>query len=266
MTKVTIICGGTRGIGLNIVKSLLKENHKVYVFDLIKNESISNKNLKTIEINLINTEKVLKQIEKIFNKYGKIDNVVFNARSGKKVDFLTENIENFALAFNVMLQTPFFITQKIALLKSDQEKMLPTNMIIISSIAGNMIGSEPPNYHFIKSALNNMTKYIAVHGGRYKIKANAIAPGFIVQDEHKERFYNNDNKNFSNLAKDLHPLKEIGSSNDIVELILFIISNKANFINGEIITLDGALTVQDQWNTIHTRRGTWYYLIKIKKL
>jgi NAD(P)-dependent dehydrogenase (short-subunit alcohol dehydrogenase family) len=102
-----------------------------------------------------------------------------------------------------------------------------------------------------KAAIENMTRYIAKHGGKYNIRMNAIAPGFIVQDEHLERFYSDDNVAFRTIANEIHPLKSIGNSDDIANMVLFLSSEKSKFINGQTIIIDGGLTIQDSWDLVY---------------
>lgn len=248
--KTAIIFGGARGIGKNIVDKLVDDNYLVYIFDINKFDT-KNDMINFIIIDLLNLQEVLDQLEKLYYKHTNIDSIIYNARAGNKFDFLDETSENFDMALNIMVKTPLFITQKLAQLKEKNNQINMTSIVYISSIASDVIGSEPASYHIAKSAINNMTKYISKHCGKYNIKSNAIAPGFIVQDEHLVKFNSEENTDFRILANSIHPLNEIGNSDDIAQMIIFLCSEKSKFINGQIITIDGGLTIQDSWDLLY---------------
>ena len=248
--KIAIVCGGSRGIGNNIVNKLLAESYKIYIFDRLPLKE-KNKNIHLVNIELSNIDNVLYEIEKLYNKYNNIDLLVYNARAGDKLNFLEETVDNFDISLDVMVKTPFFIAQKIGKLKKENNQKNLTSIVNISSIASNVIGSEPAIYHMAKAAINNMTKYVAKHGGKYNIRANAIAPGFIVQDEYLDKFYSDNNINFRTMANNIHPLNTIGNSDDVADMVIFLSSDKSKFINGQIITIDGGLTIQDPWDLVY---------------
>jgi NAD(P)-dependent dehydrogenase (short-subunit alcohol dehydrogenase family) len=248
--KIALVCGGVRGIGRNIVDKLADNDYKVYVFDYILSD-FQNADISLIHIDLRDILNVINEIEKIYKLHNNIETVIYNARAGSKLNFLDETIENFNISFDVMVKAPFFIAQRIGQLKKISKQNTITSIINISSIASSFIGSESPSYHMAKAAIENMTRYIAKHGGKYNIRMNAIAPGFIVQDEHLERFYSDDNVAFRTIANEIHPLKSIGNSDDIANMVLFLSSEKSKFINGQTIIIDGGLTIQDSWDLVY---------------
>jgi NAD(P)-dependent dehydrogenase (short-subunit alcohol dehydrogenase family) len=95
-----------------------------------------------------------------------------------------------------------------------------------------------------------MTRYLAVAGGQFGVRANCICPGFVVQDEHQARFTGADNAGYRETANMLHPLQSTGTSDDVAELALFLCSDRARFVSGEAVVLDGGASVQEQFSLV----------------
>ena len=201
-----------------------------------------------LAMDLAQTEQAEKVVDTVTRKHGKIDILVNNARAGKRTAHLAETIENWELSFDVSLKAPFFLSQVLI----SRAPNLPRESVIlnISSVAAKNISQNSASYHLIKAALENLTRYLAVYGGPKGFRVNAIRPGFIVQDEHRSRYRQDDNQTYRDMAEYCHPLRRIGSSDDIANAALFLCSDLARFITGQVLTVDGGLTIQDQWSLI----------------
>ena len=248
--KVVLVTGGARGLGLNIVKAFAKEKAQVIFCD--KNTQLGEAQQKEMlseglkvkfhEIDLSDHSQCLSLIPKISSEFGGIDILVNNARTRNKNNLLEETAKDWDDAFDVMLKSAFFLSQGAIKVMKEKKRGIIIN---IASISGRYISSEPPSYHMAKAGLIQMTRYLAKHAGPLGIRTNAIAPGFIVQDEHIEKYSSVDNKDYKEFAEKCHPLGLIGKSSDITKAIMFLSSDAASFINGEILYLDGGLTLQD---------------------
>ncbi len=248
--KIVLVTGGARGLGLNIVKAFAKEKAQVIFCDKntqlgeIQQKEMLSKGLKVkyYEIDLSNHLQCLSLIPKICSEFGGIDILVNNARTRNKNNLLDETIDDWDEAFDVMLKSAFFLSQgAIKVMKAKKRGVI----INIASISGRYISSESPSYHMAKAGIIQMTRYLAKHAGSMGIRTNAIAPGFIVQDELIQKYSSKDNKDYKEFAEKCHPLGVIGKSSDITKAIMFLSSEAASFINGEILYLDGGLTIQD---------------------
>jgi len=245
--KKVLIFGGVNGIGKTIVEEFYRSGATVFIVDLDeKGKELCNKKIKFYQAD-ITTEENIKQISKIIlKKYKKIDIIVNNIRGKrfKEVDFLNFTIEEWMKSLSdilggIYLTIKYFIPPMI---KSQSGVILN-----ISSISGTLIGEEPANYHIAKAGLIQFTKYLAERYGKFNIRANCISPGFIVNEEKMNFFNSEENKEFKNLACQTHPLHKIGKTQDVAKLVLFLCSDDSSFITGENITLDGGLTLKDQW-------------------
>ena len=121
-------------------------------------------------------------------------------------------------------------------------------IINIGSILGTFVGHEDLCYHVAKAGLIQFTRCLAERFGPDNIRANCISPGFIVKDELRQHFESNENHSYRTAAINVHPLRRIGSPEDVADAVLFLASNEASFITGQNLIIDGGLTIRDQWS------------------
>ena len=113
---------------------------------------------------------------------------------------------------------------------------------VVSSVYAELVGgSQPVSYHVAKAGLNQLVKYNAWVMGRLGVRINAIMPLTYLKAESKDYYL--ENKGLMDLYKDLVPLGSIGKTEDSVNLLEFLCSKKASFINGQAIYVDGGVSV-----------------------
>ena len=179
----------------------------------------------------------MNEVEELFKDVMKetkyIDVLVNNAglymSAGTKEDL---NIEAFDNVLNVNLKAPFILSKMFI----DIMKFFNTGRIInISSIGVKYGGSFSSMFYTIsKAALESLTLSLAKEGSKYNILVNAIRVGVTNTDIHKLNKKKNINKRV-----DLIPLKRMAEAQEIAEQILFLSSNKNNFMTGSIVTVAG---------------------------
>jgi len=259
--KIIVVTGAARGIGKNIAAKFAFLGATVIIIDIntellekVGHEfHVGGLKVETVEFDLSRIDKISDTVKSIFNKYGSIDILVNNARAGKRTSPLSETLENFELTSDISLKAPLFFSQ--AVIKQTANRNDSTSdknkcIINISSVVAQNICKESAGYHIAKASLENLTRYLAVHGGPLGFNVNAIRPGFIVQDEHQERYRHGDNEGYRKMTEFCHPLRRVGSSDDIANAAIFLSSDLAGFITGQVLTVDGGLTIQDQWDLI----------------
>jgi len=111
---------------------------------------------------------------------------------------------------------------------------------MISSTDAHFGGAITAAYAASKSGVNSLTKSFSLLFSDKKIRANAIAPGWVMTPMTEPN-----GKDFLDKVAAINPLKRIASPNDIADLVQFLLSDKADYINGQIITIDGGYTNQD---------------------
>lgn len=239
--KVAIVTGGTRGIGLEIVRIFLKNSAKVVLFGS-KEESVTKAVNSLKEENagyevcgyypsLTDIEDVKKVFEEIKNKYGKIDILVNNAGVSSSVSFSDYTIEEYDRVMDLNVKA-MFVCSKVALdyLKETRGSIINTSSMV--SIYGQPSGVMYPASKF---AVNGFTKSLSRELAPLGIRVNAVAPGITETDMVK----NLPKEMIEPLIKTI-PLGRIGTPKDVANACLYLASNMASYVTGEILQVDGA--------------------------
>ena len=233
--KHTLIVGGTRGIGRALVRFLAENGHFVSVIGR-RAPSASDKKIKNTcywSLDLLNHSNVSKALAEIINQNGKLNNLIFFQRYKGKANDLKGEIGVSLTATKKIIE---YLNDKFA---ETYEK----SIVIVSSLASNFIAEEQPlSYHIAKAGINQMVRYYAVKLGPKGIRVNCVSTGTVIKEESK-LFYLLNIK-LHNLYKKITPLRRMATSNDIVNVISFLCSQKASFITGQNIVVDGGVSLQ----------------------
>ena len=254
--KVVIVTGSARGIGKNIAHAFGQEDARVVICDLDEKngkatvDEFLTKGIsaKYLPVDLSKSGAPQSMIQEVVKQMGGLDILVNNARSGKRTTLSDENDESWDEGIAVTLKAAYFASQEAIHTMAQNGK---GSIVNISSIMSQFTSNESPIYHISKAGMSHMTRYFATHAGRFGIRVNAVLPGFIVQDEHRERFFRDDNKLYRETAEYVHPLGSVGSSNDIAKAVLFLCSDEAAFITGQSLVVDGGATLQEQQSLLN---------------
>ena len=231
MKKISIIIGGTKGIGKEIAKNLLQRGDRVIIIarDIKKKINKIFSKAELISLDLSNPEDISNLRLKI--KYKKFDNLVFSQRY-RGVD---EDEE-----YQVMVKSVHQIIDSV------RDKMNKnSSIVIISSISlSGVLCDQKLNYHITKGGIDQLVKYFAVKLGQFKIRINAILATRAVKYENKN-FYKKNNFIRKRIEK-ITPLKRMSSSKDIANVVNFLTENRSDYITGENIRVDGGLRLLSQ--------------------
>ncbi len=248
--RTVLVTGGASGIGRNIVHAFAKAGAQVFfcdkdrtggraVVDEMAKEGVS---VDYCYSDLAAPGSPQELVRESVRKAGRLDVLVNNARSGQRTSLLDESELNWDETFAVTLRAAFFTTQEAIRAMSKGGGAI----VNVSSIASMLSCHESPSYHAAKAGLSQLTRYLADHAGDKGIRVNCVVPAFIVKDEHWERFAQPDNEEYRRVAFDAHPISAVGRSDDVADAVLFLASDKARFISGQCLVLDGGMSVQDQ--------------------
>ena len=240
--KVVLVTGGTRGIGYTTVEEFLKEGARVILFGS-REESVTKAINSLKEENneykvegyftdLANLEEMEKVAKEIATKYGKIDILVNNAGVSSSTPITSYTEEECDKIINLNIKG-VFDTSKAVIPYMTGDNPSIVNVSSTVSFYGQSSGCLYPTSKF---AVNGLTKSLARELGKKKIRVNAVAPGITNTDMVK----NLPDEMIKPLIA-MIPLGRIGDPKDIANAILFLASDKASYVTGTILQVDGAM-------------------------
>ena len=240
--KVAVVTGGSRGIGKAIAEKFAAEGASVAILyssnsasaDAVV-EEIRNAGgtAKAYQCHVENSDEVGKTIDDVVNDLGKIDILVNNAGITRDKLLMMMKEEDFDDVISVNLKGAYNTMRKVCPMLARQRWGRVINLSSIAGINGN---AGQVNYSASKAGLIGMTKSAAREFAGRGITVNAIAPGFVETDVTKK------------LASDENVMKRIpvgrmGRPDEIASLALFLASDAAAYITGEVIRIDGGLAI-----------------------
>lgn len=232
--KIALITGGSRGIGKEIVLKYAENGATVISGDLI-DPDYSHENVIHVKLNVTDRENIKKVAAEIKEKYKKLDILVNNA--GITRDSLLQRMkeEDWDLVVDINLKGVYNVMQGMVflLLKSDGASVI--NMASVVGLDGNM---GQTNYSATKGGVIAMSKTWAKEFGRKNLRSNAIAPGFIKTDMTHVL-----PEKVVEAVLENTPLKKMGDAQDVANAALFLGSDMSKFITGQVIRIDGGLSL-----------------------
>ena len=259
--KVALVTGSARGIGKTIAAAFGRAGAKVAISDL--NREASKATVREMRkagidahhfaVDLSKRGGPQRMVAAVAKKFGRLDVLVNNARAGKRLGLAEDTEDNWDTTLSVGLRAAYFASQRaIPVMHSKGGG----SIVHISSVSALLVSQESAGYHAAKAGLIQLTRFLAVHAGRHGVRVNSVLPGFIVQDEHRERFEREDNATYRAQAEKCHPLGTAGHASDVAETTLFLCSESARFITGQAIVVDGGLSIQDPWALMSAAANT----------
>ena len=243
--KNIIVTGCGKGFGFSLAKQLIKMEANLALItrsshDLKKLQLVAKKHSKKTNDQHIyfcgdasNEENVIDFFNEIKKRFKVIDGLVNNAGMRFRKNFLKITNEEWNQVHQNNVNSVFLMSKETLKIMQKQRK---GKIINVSSIVGINGFDELSAYASSKAAINGLTKSLAREFAKFNININGIAPGFC-----KTSYYDSfkENKKLFKFTLDNTPLGRWGEEEDIVNLILFLLSSNSNFITGEIINIDG---------------------------
>ncbi len=245
--KIAIVTGGGRGIGRAIALKLSEEGASVVVNDLEKSlaDSIAEKIERSgqvalpIKADVSDREEVRRMFDQTIGNFGRLDILVNNAGIRKDADFYEMSEEDWDRVINTALKGTFNCSQAAQKYMARQGYGKILN--IASSLTGAVLARSQANYAAANSGVEGFTRALAREVGPYNINVNCIEPDFIDtemlrQAGRREGMYLDDLKKF--LVADI-PLRRLGKTEEVANLALFLVSDEASYISGQVIAIKG---------------------------
>ncbi|MGN0556940.1 MAG: 3-oxoacyl-[acyl-carrier-protein] reductase [Acutalibacteraceae bacterium] len=240
--KTAVITGGYQGIGMEIAKKLGANGADVAVLDIADPSGASEVisylegcgvRAKAYSCDVSDFEAVKAVFKEIVADFGHIDILVNNAGITRDKLMLGMKEADFDSVININLKGVFNTIKQVYPLFAKQRSGKIVNMSSISGLMGN---AGQVNYSASKAGLVGLTKSVAKELASRGVCCNAVAPGFI-RTKMTENFVDNEQ------LIDSLPMKRMGEAEEVAELVLFLCSDKSNYITGEVIRIDGGMAM-----------------------
>lgn len=242
--KVAVVTGAGKGIGRAIAMRLAEDGASVIVnyhgseeLALAVVKAIEEKGGKAeaIQCNVAEYESVGKFLDGVIKKYGKLDILVNNAGITRDNLLMKMSEEDFDAVIQTNLKGVFNCMKHVS---RQMIKQRSGRIVNISSVSGVLGNAGQANYCAAKAGVIGITKSFAREAASRGITVNAVAPGFIqtdmtdvLPDAAKEA------------AREQVPMKKFGTVDDIAEVVAFLASDRAGYITGQVISVDGGMAM-----------------------
>ncbi len=243
--QVAIVTGSGRGIGLGIALRLAKEGMSVVINDLTPEVVTAtaaefeglDAEILAIAADMSRSADIERLFEQTLNTYGRVDVLVNNAADLRRVNVfdVDQTLLDNQIANNI--RGPYLCTQRAAEIMREGGG---GNIISISSVGGLRAHWRGLPYDVTKGALDAMTRAMALELAAYGVRVNAVAPGATFSERWSTSA---DEKTLHDLTRRI-PLNRFGTALEIGAAVSFLASADATYITGQVLYVDGGLTVQ----------------------
>ena len=240
--KNFVVTASTKGIGWSVAKSLFEKYPDSKVFISYSHDEITAQDIKTYcynksfnvaltKVDLSDYNKVISYCDFIKSSINSLDGLILNVGVGYRVDFVELDLLKWENVLRTNVTLPLFMI--LYLLASNNGVVIFTG-----SLMGDVPHSGSLAYGVSKSAVHGMVKNLVKFLSPYKIRVNAVAPGFIktemtdvLKDDIKKAIMEN------------IPMKAFGETEDIANAVAFLASEEARYITGQVISVDGGMAM-----------------------
>ncbi len=240
--KTAVVTGGGSGIGRATALKLAADGADIVIIHMDPEEKVAEVvseiaalgvRVKEMRLDVSDFAAVKEALAKIIEEFGTIDILINCAGITKDGLIAMMKEENFDAVIGVNLKgtfnmirhaTPYFIKQKSGCI------------VNVSSVSGMIGNAGQANYSTSKAGVIGLTKSTAKELVARGVRCNAVAPGFVATDMTA-------NLSKNNKLVDMIPMKRMGTAEEVADLIFFLASDKASYITGEIIRVDGGIAM-----------------------
>lgn len=240
--KVAVVTGSGRGLGRSIAEKLAEEGVYIAITDI--NSELAEKTAgeiaekygvktKAYKHDVSSDASTQEVMSSIINDFNAIDILINNAGITRDMLLMSMKLDDWSLVLNINLTGAFLCTKYASKQMLRQKSGAIVN---IASVVGLMGNVGQANYSASKAGLIGMTKTTAKELARVGITANAVAPGYIESDMTAQL---SEKANKSMLER--IPVQYYGKPDDVANAVLFLVSDKARYITGQVLNIDGGM-------------------------
>ena len=230
----SLIVGGTKGLGRVVTRELAKRGDLVSVFgrsDISADDRAAG-SIDSYQLDITDAKAVARSVAELIEKRGPLNYCVFLQRyRGKEANWAGE------------IETTLSATKNIV--ETIADHMAPNGdkaIVMVSSVFAKYVGEgQPASYHVAKAGLEQLMRFYAVNLGPKGIRCNGVAPFTFLKEESKQFYI--DNRKLMELYVGIIPLRRMATTEDSASAIAFLCSDRASFLTGQTIFIDGGLSL-----------------------
>jgi len=243
--RVALVTGGSRGLGRAICLILAREGARV-AFNYLRDDAAAAETLAALrgpgteasghsahKVSVLDKPGLTELVKQLDRAHGKIDILVNNAGFGQVVPLALMEEDDWDQMMDTHVKGAFLATQAV-LRTMVREKY--GRVVNVSSLAGVKMMQAPVHYATAKAALRGFTESLAKEVGRYGITVNAIAPGILDEGVSEHLPPARKDEYLRHCA-----LRRVGSLAEAAEVVAFLASARASYMNGATVVVDGAV-------------------------
>ena len=242
--KIALVTGASRGIGRQIALTLGREGAAVIVNyngsaakaeEVVKEIEAAGGKAEAVQCNVSDFENCGRMMADVVSRYGRLDILVNNAGITRDNLLMKMSEEDFDAVISTNLKGVFNCIKHIS---RQMLKQKAGRIINISSVSGVLGNAGQANYCAAKAGVIGITKSAARELASRGITVNAVAPGFIATEMTDVL-----SDSVKAAATEQIPMKHFGSTQDIAETVAFLASDKAGYITGQVLSVDGGMAM-----------------------
>lgn len=242
MNRVSIVTGGANGIGRGIVWRLATEGDRVVIFDIDDtniDDTLSGFHQEGFDVafykvDLLDDKQIEDAIAKVYQRYGRIDTLVNDAGLQIRDWAMEFDMEQFDRLMGVNVRSYYLCARTAARYMKEQES--GGTIVCISSVNSHRYHSKRSPYNISKAAVNGLVGTLAVEWGRFNIRINAVAPGY-VETEIMMSGIRDGILNEKNIMSVI-PMKKYVRVEEVANVVWFLASGQSSGVTGQVIFID----------------------------
>ena len=239
--KVVLVTGAARGIGRAIAETVAEAGADVALCDLQEEwlaetaEAVSaaGRTVRCYAVDVSDAEAVVATVDAVVSDFGRVDVLVNNAGITRDTLLLRMAVEDWDAVLNVNLRGTFLFSKAVA---RPMVKQRTGAIINIASIIGLIGNAGQCNYAASKAGVMALTKSSAKELAARNIRVNAVAPGFI-----ESKMTDGLSEDVRQRMLDSIPMKRFGVPRDVARVVLFLASDAAGYMTGQVLTVSGGM-------------------------